>query len=138
MRRFDSCRAHHLPKKAAQRAAFLPARFLVDPGETRLISVKSRCGRFQPSGGGLGALHFYPQDVILGRRTRAMTEQLGAMTMPEFLEARYGSKALKIVSAIIIFVFLIPYTAAATPVCPSFSKAFSGSNMSMPCLAWRR
>ncbi|MGE5527865.1 MAG: sodium:solute symporter family transporter [Patescibacteria group bacterium] len=51
--------------------------------------------------------------LILGRRTRAMTAELGAMTMPEYLEARYGSKALKIAGALIIFVFLIPYSAAA-------------------------
>jgi solute:Na+ symporter, SSS family len=51
--------------------------------------------------------------LILGRRTRTLTARLGVMTMPEFLEARYGSKALKVVSAVIIFVFLIPYSAAA-------------------------
>ncbi|HXK61814.1 MAG TPA: sodium:solute symporter, partial [Acidobacteriota bacterium] len=51
--------------------------------------------------------------LILGRRTRAVTARLGAMTMPEYLEARYGSKALKVVGALIVFVFLIPYSAAA-------------------------
>lgn len=51
--------------------------------------------------------------LILGPRTRYMTAQLGAMTMPEFLEARYGAKSLKIASTLIIFFFLIPYSAAA-------------------------
>ncbi|MGE5551956.1 MAG: sodium:solute symporter family transporter [Bacteroidota bacterium] len=51
--------------------------------------------------------------LILGRRTRNMTAELGVMTMPEFLEARYGSRALKVASALIIFIFLIPYSAAA-------------------------
>jgi SSS family solute:Na+ symporter len=46
---------------------------------------------------------------LLAKRTRSMTIKLNAMTMPEFLEARYQSKWLKIVAAIIIFVFLIPY-----------------------------
>ncbi len=50
--------------------------------------------------------------IIMGRRTRVMTKQLNASTMPEFFEKRYSSKALKIVSAIIVFVFLIPYTAS--------------------------
>lgn len=50
--------------------------------------------------------------VILGRRTRVMTNHLHAATMPEFFNKRYQSKALKIVSSIIIFVFLIPYTAS--------------------------
>ncbi|MBE6610922.1 MAG: sodium:solute symporter [Ruminococcaceae bacterium] len=50
--------------------------------------------------------------VVLGRRTRVMTHHLGAKTMPEFFEKRYGSTALKLVAAVITFVFLIPYTAS--------------------------
>ena len=38
-----------------------------------------------------------------------MTASLGVMTMPEFLEARYQSKWFKIVAALLIFIFLIPY-----------------------------
>ena len=34
--------------------------------------------------------------VVLGRRTRIMTQHLGAKTMPEFFEKRYGSTALKL------------------------------------------
>lgn len=51
--------------------------------------------------------------LVLGKRTRLMTSQLGVMTMPEFLEARYGAKSLKIVSSLVIFFFFIPYSAAA-------------------------
>lgn len=47
--------------------------------------------------------------MLLARRTREMTVKLNAVTMPEFLEARYQSKGLKIAAAVIIFVFLIPY-----------------------------
>lgn len=50
--------------------------------------------------------------VILGKRTRAMSKHLGATTMPEFFEKRFFSKGLKICSAIIVFIFLIPYTAS--------------------------
>ena len=50
--------------------------------------------------------------VILGRRTRIMTQHLQSKTMPEFFEKRYDSKALKIASSVIIFIFLIPYTAS--------------------------
>ncbi len=50
--------------------------------------------------------------VVLGRRTRVMTHHLGAKTMPEFFEKRYGSVALKLAAAVITFVFLIPYTAS--------------------------
>lgn len=49
---------------------------------------------------------------ILAKPTREMTEKLGAMTMPEFLQARYDSHALKIFAALIIFVFLVPYSAS--------------------------
>ena len=50
--------------------------------------------------------------VLLGRRTRIMTQHLGSATMPQFFEKRFGSKTLKLLSSLIIFVFLIPYTAS--------------------------
>ncbi|MDR1664468.1 MAG: sodium:solute symporter, partial [Clostridiales bacterium] len=50
--------------------------------------------------------------LVLAKRTRNMTHSLNVKTMPEYFEARYGSKNLKILSAIIIFVFLVPYSAA--------------------------
>ena len=46
--------------------------------------------------------------IVLARRTKNMTNRLSAKTMPEFFERRYGSKRLKLVSAVIVFVFLIP------------------------------
>lgn len=49
---------------------------------------------------------------VLGPKTRAMTRELNAATMPEFFGKRFGSNALRIASAAIIFVFLIPYTAS--------------------------
>ena len=50
--------------------------------------------------------------VVLGRRTRVMSKHLSAATMPEFFGRRFESGALKIVASVIIFVFLIPYTAS--------------------------
>lgn len=50
--------------------------------------------------------------LILAKRTRQMTHELNASTMPEFFEKRYDSKAIKIVSALIIFIFLVPYSAS--------------------------
>ena len=50
--------------------------------------------------------------VVLGRRTRIMTQHLNSATMPQFFEARFGSKSLKIAASIITFIFLIPYTAS--------------------------
>lgn len=50
--------------------------------------------------------------VVLGRRTRIMSQHLSAATMPEFFGARFDSKPLKVVASVIVFVFLIPYTAS--------------------------
>lgn len=50
--------------------------------------------------------------VVLGRRTKVMTQHLGSRTMPDFFGERYGSKALKVTASVIVFVFLIPYTAS--------------------------
>jgi len=50
--------------------------------------------------------------VILGRRTRIMTQHLDSATMPQFFGKRYKSESLMIVSSAIIFIFLIPYTAS--------------------------
>ncbi len=49
---------------------------------------------------------------VLGRRTRVMTQHLGSKTMPDFFEKRYNSKTLKSVASMIVFLFLIPYTAS--------------------------
>ena len=50
--------------------------------------------------------------VVLGRRTKVMTQHLGSRTMPDFFGNRYGSRALKIAASVIVFVFLVPYTAS--------------------------
>ena len=41
-----------------------------------------------------------------------MTQHLQSRTMPDFFGERYGSKALKVAASMIVFVFLIPYTAS--------------------------
>lgn len=50
--------------------------------------------------------------VVLGRRTRIMSQHLDSATMPEFFGKRFGSVSLKLVASIIIFIFMIPYTAS--------------------------
>ena len=50
--------------------------------------------------------------VVMGRRTRVMSQHLQAITMPDFFGKRYESKALKIAASLIAFIFLIPYTAS--------------------------
>lgn len=50
--------------------------------------------------------------LVLAKRTKRMTHRLSTRTMPEFFEKRYNSSSLKLASAIIIFLFLIPYSAS--------------------------
>jgi len=50
--------------------------------------------------------------VVLGRRTRIMTQHIDSRTMPDFFSKRYHSEGLKIAASFIIFIFLVPYTAS--------------------------
>ncbi len=50
--------------------------------------------------------------LVLAKRTKNMTQRLQTKTMPEFFEKRFGDTKIKLVSAVIIFVFLIPYSAS--------------------------
>lgn len=50
--------------------------------------------------------------LLLAGRTRRMTKKLNARTMPDYFEKRYGSRGMKILASAIIFVFLVPYSAA--------------------------
>jgi Na+/proline symporter len=55
---------------------------------------------------------------LLAGRTRDMTARLDAITMPEFLAARYGSRGLQIVSALVVFVFPTPRRCSwGSPTC---------------------
>ncbi|MBE6998432.1 MAG: sodium:solute symporter family protein [Ruminococcaceae bacterium] len=48
----------------------------------------------------------------LGARSRSMSEKLNVQTLPDFLRARYQSEFFKLVGSIVMFIFMIPYTAA--------------------------
>ncbi|MBQ7320910.1 MAG: sodium:solute symporter [Clostridia bacterium] len=50
--------------------------------------------------------------ILFANRTRKMTKKLSAKTMAEYFEKRYDSKGMKILAALIIFIFLVPYSAA--------------------------
>lgn len=71
--------------------------------------------------------------ILLGNRARLMTKSLGVTTMPDFFEKRYNSKSLKTVAALIVFIFLIPYTASVyNGLSTLFADAFSG----IPYTVW--
>ena len=50
--------------------------------------------------------------MILGRRTRIMTQHFDSATMPEFFGKRFDSKNLQLAASVITFIFMIPYTAS--------------------------
>ncbi len=65
--------------------------------------------------------------IVLGRRTRLQTQHLETSTMPEYFGKRFNSTALKIVASIIVFIFLIPYTASLyNGLSRLFEMAFPG------------
>ena len=85
---------------------------------------------------GIGAIWIGVGNAVLGcllswllfaSRTRKMTKKLNARTMPDYFEKRYNSKGMKILAAIIIFIFLVPYSAAVYKGLGSlFSAVFPG------------
>ncbi|MBQ3553135.1 MAG: sodium:solute symporter [Clostridia bacterium] len=85
---------------------------------------------------GLGSIWIGVGNAILGcllswllfaNRTRKMTKKLDAKTISEFFEKRYGSKGMKILAAVVIFIFLVPYSAAVYKGLGSlFSAIFPG------------
>lgn len=65
--------------------------------------------------------------LLFANRTRKMTKHLNTKTMAEFFFKRYDSKEMKIFAAFIIFVFLVPYSAAVYKGLGSlFSAVFPG------------
>lgn len=91
---------------------------------------------------GIGAIWIGIGNAVLGcllswllfaNRTRKMTKKLNARTMPDYFEKRYHSKGMKILAAVIIFVFLVPYSAAVYKGLGSlFSAVFPG----VPTWVW--
>ncbi len=70
--------------------------------------------------------------MLLGRRTRVMTQHIGSRTMPDFFGLRYKSKSLRLVAAAIVFIFLIPYTAS---LFNGLAQLFSAS-FDLPYWGW--
>ena len=69
--------------------------------------------------------------IILGRRTRLLSQHLDSATMPDFFAKRFDSPSLKLAASVIIFVFLIPYTASLyNGLSRLFSMAFPGFSYS--------
>jgi solute:Na+ symporter, SSS family len=50
--------------------------------------------------------------AVFGWRIKKMSQEYGVSTLSEFLEKRYDSRFFKLLSSIVIFVFMVPYSAA--------------------------
>jgi SSS family transporter len=61
---------------------------------------------------------------LIGPPTRRMTVRLNTLTMPDFMAQRYQCPPLKVLAALVIFVFLVPYSAS---VYMGLSYLFSGN-----------
>lgn len=71
---------------------------------------------------------------LLAKPTRRMTHKLNINTTPGFLEKRFCSRGLKLYSAVIIFIFLVPYAAGVYKgLGVLFSIVFPGSS-EMACM----
>ena len=63
---------------------------------------------------------------ILAKRTRLMSQKLNSSTMPDFFGKRFDNHKLRTISSLIIFIFLIPYTASLyNGLSRLFSMAFN-------------
>lgn len=49
---------------------------------------------------------------LLGTRSRTMSERLNVQTLPDYLRVRYKTEYFKLVGSLVLFIFMIPYTAA--------------------------
>ncbi|MCR5482249.1 MAG: sodium:solute symporter [Clostridia bacterium] len=66
---------------------------------------------------------------LLAKRTRNMTRNLNARTMPEFFAGRFESSGMKIFAAAIIFIFLVPYAASVYKgLGTMFSAIYNGAS----------
>lgn len=59
--------------------------------------------------------------LVLANRTRAVTRRFDIKSMPQLFEKRFGSPLMRLFACVVIFVFLIPYSASVykglTSVC---------------------
>ena len=66
---------------------------------------------------------------VLARRTRDASARLKLKTMPQYLDKRYTSTAMKLFACIVIFVFLVPYSASVYKGLASVAEVLLGINV---------
>lgn len=65
---------------------------------------------------------------VLARRTRDVSARLNIKSMPQLFEARYKSKSMASFASVIIFIFLIPYSASVYKGLASVADVLLGIN----------
>ena len=68
--------------------------------------------------------------ILLGRRTKLMTQHIESRTMPDFFGTRFQDQGLRVAASVIAFVFLIP------PSYSLFPTRLVSTKASPHCLRW--
>ncbi|MBR6915764.1 MAG: sodium:proline symporter, partial [Clostridia bacterium] len=78
---------------------------------------------------GLG-IGTYINWLIVAKRIRRYSQELGAVTIPEFFSKRYRDKnhLLSLVSALVIIIFFVPYVASGFNACGTLFSSLFGVN----------
>ena len=66
--------------------------------------------------------------LVLANRTRSVTRELKIKSMPQFFDKRFSSPAMKMFCMIVIFIFLIPYSASVYKGLTSVCSVLLGVN----------
>lgn len=66
---------------------------------------------------------------VLARRTRDASARLKLKTMPQFLDVRYTSSKMKLFACLVIFIFLVPYSASVYKGLASVAEVLLGINV---------
>ncbi len=68
--------------------------------------------------------------LIVAKRLRRYSERTGSITVPSFFTDRYGDKknVLKLVGALVIVIFFVPYTASGFSACGKMFNSLFGMN----------
>ncbi len=76
------------------------------------------------------AIGTYLNWLFVAKRLRRYTENIGAITIPEYFAARYNDKKnlITLISAIVIVIFFIPYVASGFAACGKLFNTLFGVN----------
>lgn len=76
------------------------------------------------------AVGTYLNFLLVARRLRVYTEKLGAITVPDFFTRRYQDQKhiLSLISAVVILVFFVPYTASGFKAVGTLMNSLFGLN----------